>query len=343
MTHAYERRPIAELYTWFAGEAEATSPTWGRLCRWIAEHPEINARLDALPGTKRQPNLFLAALKYLGGPLDPGPAFVAWVEAHWDAVEGLVLARATQTNEPGRCAVLAPLLAALPQPISLLEIGSSAGLCLLPDRYRYAWGGEGGEDGEGGAAFVTSGGLATPDAPVLPCAVTGRAPADPAVLSIAARCGLDRAPLDPADPEDAAWLRALVWPGEDARERRLDACLRLAAGLPRRRRPEVLAGDARDERALDALLARVAPGSTPVLQHAALAQYLTRDERDRLAAWLRASGVRWISYEGPTVLPGVRARLADADAWRDTPHFVVALDGEPVARASAHGGWVRWS
>ena len=331
--HAYERRPIDELYRWFAGEAQATSPTWGRLCRWIAEQPALCARLDALPGTKRQPNVFLAALKYLDGPLEPGPAFADWVETHWDAVERVILARATQTNEPGRCAVLAPLLAALPQPLTLLEVGSSAGLCLLPDRYRYRYATAGAGAGE---ARVTRAPRAAPDAPLLDCAVTGPAPGDPADLAIANRCGIDLNPLDPADADDAAWLRALVWPGEDAREQRLAACLQLAAS----ERPEVLRGDVRD--GLDALLTRVAPGSTPVLQHAALLQYLTRDERARFEAGVRASGVRWLSYEGPSVVASVRRRLADREAWESTPHFVVALDGEPVARASAHGGWVRW-
>ncbi len=45
--------------------------------------------------------------------------------------------RSTQTSEPGRCATLLLLLARLPQPLALLEVGASAGLCLLPDRYGY--------------------------------------------------------------------------------------------------------------------------------------------------------------------------------------------------------------
>ena len=51
-----------------------------------------------------------------------------------------MLSRATQTNEPARCAVLLPVLARLPQPLALLEVGASAGLCLLPDHYGYDYG-----------------------------------------------------------------------------------------------------------------------------------------------------------------------------------------------------------
>ncbi|MBV9417272.1 MAG: DUF2332 family protein [Solirubrobacterales bacterium] len=52
-----------------------------------------------------------------------------------------VLARSTRTNEPARCATLLPLLATLPQPLALLEVGAAAGLCLLPDRWAYDYDG----------------------------------------------------------------------------------------------------------------------------------------------------------------------------------------------------------
>jgi hypothetical protein len=52
-----------------------------------------------------------------------------------------MLKRRTETNEPTRCATLLPLLALLPKPLALLEIGASAGLCLLPDLYGYEYNG----------------------------------------------------------------------------------------------------------------------------------------------------------------------------------------------------------
>lgn len=62
-THAFAANPIAQLYASFADESAPTSPTWARLSRWIAETQEVQQRLDALPGRKRQPNLFLGAVK----------------------------------------------------------------------------------------------------------------------------------------------------------------------------------------------------------------------------------------------------------------------------------------
>ena len=59
-----------------------------------------------------------------------------------------------------------------------------------------------------------------------------------------------------------------------------------------------------------------------------------------VSAAIREAGVRWLSYEGPSVVTSVRDRLTDRDAWADRPHFVVALDAHPgsdveVAREKA--------
>lgn len=316
-THAYSSMPIDELYAWFAGEAAPTSPTWGRLCRFIAGRPDLAALLDQLPGRKRQPNLFLGAIRYLDGPTDPGDDFVDWARGHWSEITAVIAARATQTNEPGRCAVLAPLLASLGQPIALFEVGASAGLCLLPDRYAYRY--------DGGPTIGDG-------SPVLECATTGTAPATPADLRIVARAGLDLNPLDAGDADDARWLRALVWPGETVREERLSAALEVAAADP----PTVLKGSALED--LDRLLARTPDGATPVVMHSVVLAYLARDERDAFVEAVRASGAHWLSFEGSTVVTSLR----DLVAAPERPHFLVALDGEPVAFASPHGSWVDW-
>ena len=326
--HAFSTRPITELYTWFAGETEPTSATWAALCRWSAETPAVHARLDALPGRKRQPNIFLAAVRYLGGPTEPGPRFLAWFDEHWPEIERVILARSTQTNEPGRCAVFAPVLASLPQPISLLEVGASAGLTLYPDRYRYRY--------AGAVEAEITPPTAPADAPLLRCRVTGTPPGDPTYLVVSARAGLDVAPLDPSDPDDARWLRSLVWPGDDEREARLAEALALVGAKP----PHLLRGDLTDK--LDALLALAAPGTTPVVVNSATLAYLERPERDAFVARVRDAGVHWLSFEGPSVVTSLRGVLPHTDAWRSRPHFVVALDGTPLGRAHAHGRWVEW-
>ncbi|MGO0576000.1 DUF2332 domain-containing protein [Ornithinimicrobium panacihumi] len=317
--HYLETEPIGPLYEWFADETAVTSPTWERLCRWIAATPAVQDRLATLPGMARQPNRFLAAIRYLGGPTAPGPAFLAWLEQEWPRIEQVVRTRITQTNEPGRTAVTAPLLAALPQPVALLELGASAGLCLLPDRYSAA-----------GLTF--------------PSAVTGTPPGDAAEMRVAARLGVDLNPLDVADPDTRRWLRALVWPEEEDRETRLRAALEIAALDP----PEVRRADLTQEphQVVGTLvdeLRQTAPDATPVVLHSAFLAYLGESDRQAVCEAIRASGARWVSMEGIRVVTEVEARLDRIGDPPDPTAFVLALDGEPVGWAQAHGRWVRWA
>lgn len=126
-------------------------------------------------------------------PQDLGRAFAA----HRAAIAEVLEHRFTQTNVPGRCAVLLPVLATLLQPLALLEVGASAGLCLLPDRYGY-------DDGPDARL---------PGSPVLHCAVSPGTPVPTRHPEIAWRARLDLHPLDASDADDRAWLEALVWPG----------------------------------------------------------------------------------------------------------------------------------
>ena len=133
---------VAATYAEFATrEAHGVSPTYERLAHAVAADTGLLARLGGLPPARQQPNLLFGVVRLLGGPVGDPAGFRDWTLAHWPAVEAEMRSRATQTNEPGRCAVLLPVLAALPQPLALLEVGASAGLCLYPDRYAYRYGG----------------------------------------------------------------------------------------------------------------------------------------------------------------------------------------------------------
>src|SRR6185312_17196018 len=132
---------IAAAYREFARAARGRSPLYVEIAGAIAEDEALVDRIASLPSEKQQPNLILGAAKYLFGTARDWPEFRKRVESHWDAVVMVMMARRTQTNEPARCATLLPLLATLPQPLALLEVGASAGLCLLPDKYAYDYGG----------------------------------------------------------------------------------------------------------------------------------------------------------------------------------------------------------
>src|SRR4051794_15857901 len=176
-----ERARLSTGYRRFAeDEARGKSPLYEELARGVAADDEILDLLLDLPRLKRQPNLLFAAARHLLGTPNGWSRFRRGVMQRKDALRTLMLMRSTQTNEPGRCAALLPLLAGLPQPLALLEVGASAGLCLLPDFYGYDYGGRGVQPEAGkikGPVFPLPGHCAPPNPPTLPpVAWGGRAP-----------------------------------------------------------------------------------------------------------------------------------------------------------------------
>jgi uncharacterized protein DUF2332 len=191
---------LAENYRLFARlEARGRSPHYEALATAVAGDRPILEFLLSLPPDKRQPNLLFAAARYLLGAVADLGSLRMLIGGRRPDLADLMLARRTQTNEPARCAVLLPALALLPQPLALLEVGASAGLTLLPDRYSYDY-----------AGHRISG--TDPGAPVLACDPRGAVPLPERVPEVAWRAGLDLNPLDVTDADDVRWLECLVWP-----------------------------------------------------------------------------------------------------------------------------------
>ena len=313
---------VIEEYRDFAAYAAGDSPCFEAWARGVTEDPEVLDWLGTLPTVKRQPNLVFAAARWHGAPA-PGPydglrRVLLEREAE---VRETVMSRATQTNEVGRLATLVPVLGLLEGPLALIEVGASAGLCLFPDRYDYAWPPIGELRGSGGA--------------VLSAGATGPLPVPTVHPEVAWRGGVDLNPLDVADPDAMAWLENLVWPEQDERRERLHTAVEVARTDP----PALRRGDLFDH--LHALLEEAAPHGTPVVFHSAVIAYLDDPDRRRfhgLMTGLVADGrCRWISNEGRRVLP-----WSGGDRGAPSGRFVTALDGAPVAFSHGHGHAVDW-
>ncbi|MER7770781.1 DUF2332 domain-containing protein [Kitasatospora sp. NPDC096140] len=325
-----------DLYRGFAErEARGNSAVYQDLAERVAEDRQVRALLDGLPAAKRQPNLLFGAVRHLGGPVTEGwPAFRAWVTAHWDEASATMLERRTQTNESGRCATLLPLLATLPQPLALIEVGASAGLCLYPDRYRYRYLPA---DGAGGAPVAEFGAAASPV--TLDCAVSGPVPL-PATLrerlpEVVWRAGIDLDPLDVRAEEDVRWLESLVWPEQTHRLDRLRGAVRVARAEP----PLLVRGDL--NATIRELVAQVPTGATPVVFHSAVLAYLSPEAREEFATTVRELPGHWISNEAVSVLPAVARRLP-RPAPPGSGLFALALDERPVAFTGPHGQSLDW-
>lgn len=315
---------VAEAYLRFAeDEVRDKSPLYGELSRGVASDPEVIGFLLTLPRHKRQPNLFLAAARYLFGTPAGRAQFRRSVLEDSEILRATMLARSTQTNEPGRCAALLPVLAGLPEPLALLEVGASAGLCLFPDFYAYDY---------GGAVLDPEAQRLTP--PVFPCAVNAATPLPARLPRVAWRAGLDLNPIDLADPGEVAWLEALVWPEETDRLARL----RAAVGIAAEQEPRLVKGDLRTD---VAALAREAPnGATLVIFHTAVLAYVSSAaEREEFARSVGLICDFWIANEAPRVIPGIAER-----AGREGPKgsFLMSVNGVPVAWTDPHGASLDW-
>jgi hypothetical protein len=312
----------AERYRAFASwVARPDSPLHERFAAGVAGDREIVGLLDALPYEKRHPQLLFGSVRYLGGEAGTYEELRTWILEHRREVVEVMLRRRPQMNEVGRCAPVVPLLAALPQPLALLEVGASAGLCLYPDRYSY--------DFDGHRAGV-------PSSPVrLECPAAGPAPLPVTLPRIVWRAGLDANPLDVRDADDMRWLEATFWPGRAEWTERV----RAAAAIARREPPLMVRGDLNE--GLAELAARAPSGATLVVIHSAVLSYLDEPERERFVAQVRELDGHWISQELPHVLPDIASGIPRPPLLRRAA-YVVALDGSPVAFAALHGEWLDW-
>jgi hypothetical protein len=313
---------LAGWYTTFAtDEAHGRSEIYQRLALGIAGSEELLHFLLTLPRARRQPNLFLATVRHLRGVPESADRLVEIVREDHRRIRALMLSRTTQTNEPARCAVLLPLLAQLSQPLALLEVGASAGLCLLPDRYGYDY----------GAVKIAP---AAAQAPIFRCRASGAVPLPGAVPRIVWRRGLDLNPIDLRSDEEVAWLETLVWPGQEERARGLQAAIDVA----RRETPEVVKGDLLS--GLEGLMATAPGDATLVVFHTAVLTYVTpRESRDRFAESMMNSAAVWISNEAPGVFLSLAESAPPAPA---RGLFLLMRNGVPLAWTGPHGQSIDW-
>ncbi|SKB58791.1 DUF2332 domain-containing protein [Sphingopyxis flava] len=232
-----------------------------------------------------------------------------------------------QTNEAGRSAnfIAAMLWLAdrpLPPRFQCLEIGSSAGINLMLGRYHYD----------------LAGVVVGPQPSVMSFAPEWRGAHPPQhPIAIASTRGCDVAPVDLTDPAEALRLKAYIWPEHHVRFGRIEAAIAAAKADP----PDLVRMNAADF--VEAELAKPqAEGTTRVLMHSIVWQYVPDEEQARVSQAMEDAGARatperplaWIALEANRTLH--RHELS-VRYWPG--------DGEPVMLGSAHphGAWIEWT
>ncbi len=231
-----------------------------------------------------------------------------------------------QTNEAGRSAnfIAAMLWLAeqgLPPRFQCLEIGSSAGINLMLARYHYDLAGVQVGPEPGAMRFQPE--------------WQGNPPPDRAI-EIASTKGCDVAPVDLTDPAQALRLTAYIWPEHTVRFERMAAAVDEAAKSP----PDLVQMNA--AAFVEAELARPqVAGTTRVLMHSIVWQYVPADQQARVTAAMNGAGaaatperpLAWISLEANRVL---HLHELTVRHWPG--------GGEPhlLARAHPHGATIEW-
>lgn len=231
-----------------------------------------------------------------------------------------------QTNEAGRSSnfIAAMLWLAgqgLPPRFECLEIGSSAGINLMLDRYHYDLGGVQVGPAPGAMAFAPE--------------WRGNHPPQHGI-EFAALKGCDVAPVDLTDPVQALRLKAYIWPEHVVRFERMEAAIAAAT----ERKPDIVRMNAADF--VEAELAKPqAEGTTRVLMHSIVWQYVPEDQQARVTAAMEAAGARatadrplaWIALEANRTMH--RHELV-------VRYWPGGSEPRQLGHAHAHGAWVEW-
>ncbi|MEM8687157.1 MAG: DUF2332 family protein [Pseudomonadota bacterium] len=314
----------AKLMSVFAEHLDETTQTGRTLLNWggsadplgDAVSLRLAGALHALVRRGRLPEL--AAL-YPPNPL-PGADQLAAVatQALHQADEVILdwLQHPPQTNETARSAALYAGFLSISHstglPLQLYELGASAGLNLIADRYRYNLGG------------LKVGAAGSP----LTLAPEWEGPPPPnAAVEVLSRQGCDRAPLDVANDRHCERLIGYVWPDQAARLARVETAISLA----RKEAMSLTAAEAAEWVEAQISAAPV-PGVTRVLFHSIAWQYFSADAQERITRRMEDAGkhatsaapLAWLAFEqrakkGPALSlrlwPGGHERvLATADA-----------------------------
>jgi hypothetical protein len=227
-----------------------------------------------------------------------------------DFIADWVATERVQTNEPRRCWWLVPCFAEAARrtgahTFDCLELGCSAGLNLLWDRYGYEY---------------ATGSLE--GSPVFRGEERGKPVPVSLLPRVRFRVGVDLAPPDLHTEEGVRLLKAFVWAGQEQRLADLDAAIEVW----RRDPPEIVVGDLVDE--LPELLGRPSGDAVLLVWETAVFGYLPEERRDHARALIAEAECVFVHTGQPQ------------DGSHD--YYGLYVDGDEVAHAEFHGAWIEW-
>ncbi len=307
------------------------SPVYARLARRCATEPLVDELVDELSWDV--PLRLFGGVHYLElAGIEPYALSGEWddfrsaLEARCEFLARFVREQAVQTNEVQRCFALLPAFLVLAKEggaerLDLVELGPSAGLNLLWDRYAYAY-----RAGRWGASELLLQGV---EYVPVPREVLARRPA------VRRRLGIDLNPVDVTSDHGARLLHAFIWPGRVERAQRL----KRAVAILRREPPTLVRGDYVE--LLPTVLAERDEEALTVVFQSASTGYIGRERRAELRELLEQAG-----REGPLGWVSTRAVEELEEDRHDSYELEIGLwpggGRRFLLRCDFHGNWIRW-
>ncbi|MGZ9584045.1 DUF2332 domain-containing protein [Paenibacillus marinisediminis] len=333
---------LSERFKMFADqECRGSSVLYEYLSLHIAHDEELLQIAAQARAGQPVPNLLLGAVHYLllkgckhelreyygsivSNPREYSSAFPYFkdfcIQYSYELIS-ILQSRLVQTNEVRRCAYLYPSFCTIynitHKPLALIEIGTSAGLQLMWDQYRYSYHSDevyGNEQSELHMRSIIQGERT-------PLLLKQSPP-------VTTRIGLDLHVNDLNNPDDYLWLRALIWPEHQER----NANLELASRYIQKGNLELIEGDG--VKLLPAIASRIPEENTLCIFHTHVANQIPHDAKLELTQTIQRLGAERDVFH------------LYNNMWDANLHLDYYMDGievqHTIAETEGHGRWFTW-
>ncbi|MGE7604431.1 DUF2332 domain-containing protein [Peribacillus sp. NPDC097675] len=308
----------------------------------VSEDDELLELCSEIPSGQPVPNLLLGAVHYLllkgeehclreyypsinkqARNIDDETFvyFKGFCKSFREEIVTLLKSKLVQTNEVRRCGYLYPVFSYIysrvEKPLALIEIGTSAGLQLLWDKYRYSYGTDVTYGDEDSSVQIIS-------------EFKGENP--PPFLSdippVASKVGVDLHINDLRNSEDYLWLKSLIWPEHQDRMELFESAVRCFKENP----VELIEGDG--VALLTGLVDTIPEDSVICIFHTHVANQMSEDIKYTLLEKIKKIGSQRDIFH------------IYNNMWDRKLHLDYFMDGlkynETVGDTDGHGRWFEW-
>ena len=336
---------FTKIFQEFAeNEAKGSSELYYFLSKRVVEDQDLMEIIREIPATQPKPNLFFASVQYLVSksdsplrnyypsltekPLPVEESFKPFKRFALNYKQNLIElfhSKLVQTNEVRRAAYLYPMFLDINvktnKPLTLIEIGTSAGLLLCLDVYNYEYKEENQlltvENVQDSLTIQSEN-----KGEKLPSHIQTR-------LKISNRIGIDLNLVDLTNEEEYEWMLALIWPEHSERRKQFKEASKITNGIQK----ELYEGDLLE--LLPKLIQSISPEDQIVVFHTHVAnQFPVQLKMDFEYLLKELSNDRTIYH--------VYNNMYDTDIHQDLLENGEVVEEKTFNKADGHGRWFYW-